>query len=141
MKRILVCLSITLLLVCLVPLTLAAAKFPTKPLSADGRPTPTPTPKVLSGEAEKVHSAILASVTAERANVLGFLVYQERVEEIKFSQDQSWARAWLIMVDPQTGEPVPSEPGLHRQTCFRMKRKLCRSKCLQKPRCSSQPDR
>ena len=112
MKRILVCLSITLLLVCLVPLTLAAAKFPTKPLSADGRPTPTPTPKVLSGEAEKVHSAILASVTAQRENVLGFLVYEERVEEIKFSQDQSWARAWLIMIDPQTGEPVPTEPGL-----------------------------
>lgn len=103
----------------LLPFTLAISQLE----PAVQKPQITPTPGVVPSfepdqleqvtEVEKqVQEAILAAVAAERENVLAYLAYDIQTQIITISQDSSWAKAYLALTDPETGEVLPTEPGL-----------------------------
>jgi hypothetical protein len=74
---------------------------------------PTPTPEPVESQVERqVEQAVLAAAAGQREQVLGLLVNDVQVESIQLSADQTQAAAWLAMVDPESGSPVPAEPGL-----------------------------
>jgi murein DD-endopeptidase MepM/ murein hydrolase activator NlpD len=56
--------------------------------------------------------AINNALRTEREHVLGLLVNQSEITNIQISKDNSWGYAWLILSDPENGEPLPIEPGL-----------------------------
>jgi hypothetical protein len=70
----------------------------------------TPTPN--AGKTNPVKQAILEAVNINRNNVPLLQIYQQSVEDVKLSSDETWARAWLVSLDPETGEAAPCEPGL-----------------------------
>jgi murein DD-endopeptidase MepM/ murein hydrolase activator NlpD len=87
------------------------AGLPGGPLGAPFPPTPTP--EEPGSEAEgQVEQAVLAAAESQREQVLGLLVNDVQVESIQLSADQTQAAAWLVMVDPESGSPLPAEPGL-----------------------------
>lgn len=59
-----------------------------------------------------VEQAIQAALERERENVASLLLFDTRVERAQVSDDGDWAVAWLVPLDPDTGEVIPSEPGL-----------------------------
>jgi hypothetical protein len=63
-------------------------------------------------ENETLAGAILDAVSNRQKTVLGFLVNDVVVDNFRYSEDGSWGAAWLGYRDPQSGEPLPSEPGL-----------------------------
>ncbi len=72
----------------------------------------TATPQALPGKTGTVKQAILDAMRTNSAMAPAMQIYQQDVEQIQLSSDQEWARAWLVSLDPQTGEPAPCEPGL-----------------------------
>lgn len=55
----------------------------------------------------------LKDAIAEREDaVMGFVIYQVRIERIVYDPSGNLAVLWLAMVDRETGEVVESEPGL-----------------------------
>ena len=83
-------------------------------LSLDSGPTPTPTSSTspYSGTASEVEGAILEAMALQRDTSITYLVYQVEVQNLVLSEDQTWASGWLVLKDPQTGEVIPTEPGL-----------------------------
>jgi murein DD-endopeptidase MepM/ murein hydrolase activator NlpD len=85
--------------------------------STSGTPAPTAQPKSF-GEQDTaltdqiLAEAILEAVVERQEIVLGFLVHEVMVDNFRYSEDGSWGAAWLGYRDPETGEPLPSEPGL-----------------------------
>lgn len=63
-------------------------------------------------EEEVIEQKILESIQSQQEYVLGFLVYNIRIDALQISQDGKWAIAYLEMSDPVTGETIPAEPGL-----------------------------
>ncbi|MFZ6028434.1 MAG: pre-peptidase C-terminal domain-containing protein [Chloroflexota bacterium] len=68
-----------------------------------------PTPSV---EEEAIRRAIETAITQENEAVLAYLLYEERIEQIQLSSDGKLARAMLLTVDPDRGQPIEQEPGL-----------------------------
>jgi murein DD-endopeptidase MepM/ murein hydrolase activator NlpD len=66
----------------------------------------------LEGRREAFESAVLDRVDDQKEYSLGYLVYQTGLDQVRLTPDGSYASAWLVPADPQTGEPVPAEPGL-----------------------------
>ena len=109
MKRLAYPLSLVILLF----LIFASAVQTTQAAHKNEPPSPaasTPTPE--TGRTALVKEAILDAVKTNQVKAPVFQIYTQSVEEVKLSSDQEWARAWLVSIDPQTGEPVPCEPGL-----------------------------
>jgi hypothetical protein len=109
MKRILILL---ILLAGLIPLTLAAAR--SNPEAKISLPTPTPPApldKMTDGQLQ-VKKAVEEAVSAQREEVLAFVLNDVIVDHVKLSQDEAWAATWLELTDPQTGQILPNEPGL-----------------------------
>ncbi len=71
--------------------------------AAGANPTP---------DEEAVRQAIQSAIAAQNEVVLDFLLYEESIEQIRFSADDRLARASLISLDPATGQPIEQEPGL-----------------------------
>ncbi|MFC1923020.1 peptidoglycan DD-metalloendopeptidase family protein [Chloroflexota bacterium] len=71
-----------------------------------------PTKSPIEEEKDKIEQAILDAVQGEREYVLGYLVHDIQVAEVQISEDGTWGIAYLEMIDPQTGEVLPTEPGL-----------------------------
>jgi murein DD-endopeptidase MepM/ murein hydrolase activator NlpD len=59
-----------------------------------------------------VESVIYQAIDQQETEHLITIIYQTRVMNLTFSPDAQWARAWVVPVDPETGEPAPIEPGL-----------------------------
>ncbi len=97
MRRFLI---VSLMFVCLVPGSLVGQ--PASP------PPPEATPQVLS----PLEEAITQAAEANLQTIYPVPVFDVRVENIQLSEDGTFASAWLVAVNPETGEPVPSEPGL-----------------------------
>lgn len=77
--------------------------------------TPTPPPPEqlqLSEETDRVFSAIEDAIAAENETILAYIVHDEQVEGIEISSDGVHAIAWLVFKDPDSGEILPTEPGL-----------------------------
>jgi murein DD-endopeptidase MepM/ murein hydrolase activator NlpD len=75
-------------------------------------PSPTPTGQANLADEAKILEAIQERISAESRNVLGYLVYNEQIDNVQISQDGDHATAWILLADPQTGEVLPIEPGL-----------------------------
>jgi hypothetical protein len=59
-----------------------------------------------------LREAVLEAVALRRDQILAYLVFDTLVDNLRYAQDGSWATAWLGMLDPETGAPLPAEPGL-----------------------------
>jgi hypothetical protein len=79
-------------------------------------PTPTHSPRTVQEEdqrsQEQIRLAIRTTIEIENENVLGYLISGERVENVKISADGETAIAWIILIDPETDEVLPVEPGI-----------------------------
>jgi murein DD-endopeptidase MepM/ murein hydrolase activator NlpD len=75
-------------------------------------PFPSPTSQANSEDETEILEAIQQRISAESRNVLGYLVYNEQIDNLQISEDGDHASAWILLVDPQTGEVLPIEPGL-----------------------------
>ncbi|NIP44194.1 MAG: hypothetical protein GWN00_34375, partial [Aliifodinibius sp.] len=61
---------------------------------------------------QELIDAIQEAIQMESESVLGYLIYDITIENFQFSDDGSTGTAWLIYNDPDTGQPIPTEPGL-----------------------------
>ena len=80
-------------------------------ISTNAAPPP-PTPPAGENERELIEQVVLNAVDGQREYVLGYLVNDVQVADVQVSQDKSWGVVYLEMIDPNTGELLPSEPGL-----------------------------
>lgn len=107
MKRVLVFL---LIIIFFLLVTLAVSKSTKSPKKPSQTPTPASAMQELSdGSLER---AILQAVSARRESVLGYMVNRIEVANFRYSEDTAWATAWLGFIDEDTGEALPTEPGL-----------------------------
>ncbi|OGO36567.1 MAG: hypothetical protein A2W35_02150 [Chloroflexi bacterium RBG_16_57_11] len=61
---------------------------------------------------QAIEQAILQAIEKEKESLPAFFLYDTRIDDITISKDGNWATAWLIPIDPDTGNVVPTEPGL-----------------------------
>ena len=80
-------------------------------ISTNAAPPP-PTPPADENERELIERAVLNAIDGQREYVLGYLINEVQVADVQVSQDSSWGIIYLEMIDPQTGELLPTEPGL-----------------------------
>ena len=80
-------------------------------ISTNAAPPP-PTPPTDEIEREIIEQVVMNAVDRQREYVLGYLVNDVQVADVQVSQDKSWGVVYLEMIDPNTGELLPSEPGL-----------------------------
>ncbi len=73
---------------------------------------PSPTPPANEKDVEVIKNAVEEAIDKEREFVLGYLVNDVQISDVQISQDGTWGVIYLEMIDPQTGELLPSEPGL-----------------------------
>ncbi|HEX7393381.1 MAG TPA: pre-peptidase C-terminal domain-containing protein [Anaerolineaceae bacterium] len=81
------------------------------PVSAVAAPRP-PTP-VTPGETpvqQAIDQAIKNAINANKSKTLFYAIYEARVEQIQLNSANDLAVAWLMPVDPVTGQVVPTEP-------------------------------
>ena len=80
-------------------------------ISTTAAPAP-PTPSGNEAEKERIEEALVKAIGDQREYVLGYLVNDVQIASVQVSQDESWGVIFLEMIDPVTGELLPSEPGL-----------------------------
>jgi hypothetical protein len=78
-------------------------------ISSNAAPPP-PTPD--KDEKETIQQAVLDAIQSQREYVLAYLVNDIRVVDVQISKDGSWGIAYLEMVDPNSGDVIPNEPGI-----------------------------
>jgi murein DD-endopeptidase MepM/ murein hydrolase activator NlpD len=61
---------------------------------------------------QAIEQAILQAIEKEKESLPAFTLYETRIDDITISQDGNWATAWLTPIDPDTGNVVPTEPGM-----------------------------
>jgi murein DD-endopeptidase MepM/ murein hydrolase activator NlpD len=94
-------------------LGLASTLFSTRSLAGlISSPTPGVSPKTMERELQNVELAIEQAIEEESEFVLGLLVNKAEVTNLELSLDTHWAVGWLVLSDPDTGETLPTEPGL-----------------------------
>lgn len=74
--------------------------------------TPTPEADQIQAQAGQVDEAIRNAIEMQAQTEPIFLLYENEIENFKISADGQWATAWMTPIDPENGEPVPTEPGL-----------------------------
>ena len=103
----------TLLLISLLLITGAAIWGITQFANSSAAPLPTPEPVVpQSDDEDMIRQAVEEAIQTEQPEALALLLYDTQIEQILTSSDGNWATAWLVPLDPQTGQVVPMEPGL-----------------------------
>jgi hypothetical protein len=72
-----------------------------------------PVPEIVEEKDDlAVKSAFYEAVDDRQEFVLGLLVYDMLVDNIRYSDDRMWAAVWLGYFDSEFREPLPAEPGL-----------------------------
>ena len=61
---------------------------------------------------EAIEQAIRQAIEQQKEGIPALLLYETRIDEITLSKDRKWATAWLTPIGPDTGQVVPTEPGL-----------------------------
>lgn len=74
--------------------------------------TPTPSVHPQAEAIQQVEESIQQAIRFQVESLPVFFLYENRVEDVRISADGNWAIAWLTPLDPDTGEVVPTEPGL-----------------------------
>jgi murein DD-endopeptidase MepM/ murein hydrolase activator NlpD len=72
----------------------------------------TPTPEAPENKAEEVIQAVAERLAQAQLHTPVLALAQSSIESVQFSADENWASALLVPTDPQSGETLPSEPGL-----------------------------
>jgi len=65
-----------------------------------------------ASDRESIEQSIHQAISAQKEDVPLLQMYDTQIDEIRISEDGNWATAWIIPVDPDTGNVVPAEPGL-----------------------------
>lgn len=77
------------------------------------------TPRSAASQTEgEIEKALFEAIAAYHEDVVAFLIFEVVINRIEFDATGQWAVVWLDLHDPQTGQPVPTEPGLvlaHRE--------------------------
>lgn len=94
----------------LIPLLLTAS-IPGASQAAAAEPSPPP-PDGADTPVEAAARAIRGAIDQQREYVLSLLVNSVQVQDLQISEDEDWAIAYLVLVDPESGQPLPTEPGL-----------------------------
>ena len=98
---------VLLLAACVAPLSFNNKSNPAS------SPQATPFPKTMTASIQQeLEAAILKAAKADLESTYPVPVFDVRVENITLSEDGQFATAWLVPVNPQTGEAIPTEPGL-----------------------------
>ena len=63
-------------------------------------------------EIARIEAAIQAQIGAEKDAVPSFMLFETQVDRILLDESGDWATAEIAPIDPQSGLPVPLEPGL-----------------------------
>ncbi len=63
-------------------------------------------------EKELIKEAVLQAIDGQREFVLGYLVNDVQVTNVELNQDETAGVIFLEFIDPETGEVLPTEPGL-----------------------------
>src|SRR3972149_5248309 len=101
------------LLLLLAILALAVAILPAAAGPLPEPPPPGPTlPPPQQAARRQVEASIQETIRANREFILDLLIYDVQAVETRISQDLTWAASWLALVDRQSGEILPTEPGL-----------------------------
>ncbi|RCK75723.1 MAG: serine protease, subtilase family [Anaerolineae bacterium] len=79
--------------------------------SASPQPTYQPSPTPTSVEAQ-IRLAIIETISRKKGLQPIYELFDTAVEDIRLNVEQDRATAFIVPVDPQTGEVVPTEPGL-----------------------------
>ena len=61
---------------------------------------------------EVIKGSIREAIESQKEEAVVYLIHETEIDNIQISKDGKWAVAWLIPIDPETGQPVPAEPGL-----------------------------
>ena len=77
------------------------------PSAGDAKPTPPPDETTI-----KIEQAITAGMTQRAEFQPVYSITQSQVANVRVSSGEAWASAWLTVLDPETGEAIPTEPGL-----------------------------
>lgn len=70
------------------------------------------TPQAYKDERVQAIQTALQRAISGREDVVAFLIYGVVIDHVDFSPDNTLALVWLALIDPDTNEPVPTEPGL-----------------------------
>ena len=70
------------------------------------------TPQAFTDERIQSIQTILQQVVSQREDVMAFLMYGVLIDHVDFSADGKLALVWLVLIDPDTNEQIPTEPGL-----------------------------
>ncbi|MGW8250021.1 MAG: hypothetical protein ACWGO1_05215, partial [Anaerolineales bacterium] len=73
---------------------------------------PPPPPKVELQAVSALESAFLQAAQEDLQSKYPVQLFDVRVENITVSEDGQNASAWLVPVNPQSGEDIPTEPGI-----------------------------
>ena len=65
-----------------------------------------------TGDLEAIEQAILQAIEQQKQMSPALFFHDTQVDNITLSKDGDWATAWLTPIDPETGQVVPTEPGL-----------------------------
>lgn len=87
---------------------LAESSLATTTPGSDAQATPTP----VVGEALAVQQAIEQGIQARSSLAPVYLLFHTEVKHIRLNASLDWATALMILVDSETGETLPMEPGL-----------------------------
>ena len=63
-------------------------------------------------EKERIKEAVLQAIDGQREFVLGYLLNDVQITNIELTQDETAGVIFLELIDPETGEVLPTEPGL-----------------------------
>jgi hypothetical protein len=73
---------------------------------------PIPSSQVSQALDDQIDKAVLEAVATSKNYIQGGVQADLQVTEIKVSQDQQWATAWVVYYDPQIEAVIPTEPAL-----------------------------
>lgn len=101
--------SLVFLLLIIIIILQQSSPAASAPVSA---PPPTPTPAGKETEEVNFKNAVLERANQNAEMVLALLVYEVGFDKIEILPDESWGFAWLSLIDRETGQVLPNEPGL-----------------------------
>ena len=84
------------------PVTTVAAPLPPTPIA----------PLIDPILRQTIKQAVAQAIQAEAPGRLYFMIYDVRVDRIDLTADKTQGLAWLVPVDPKTGQDVPTEPAI-----------------------------
>lgn len=73
---------------------------------------PKPTQQAQEDPSQSIIQAVHHAISLQQSTVLGYLIFDIEVDQVQISEDGNTAAAYLALVDPETSQIIPGEPGL-----------------------------